>query len=89
MKWFEFKNLFKQIPVPCNIYSDIECILNNVESYERFCTQKYQDHIHCSFACKLVCVDYKFSKPIVLYRGKNGGYDFIQAILEEYEYCKK
>ena len=28
-------------------------------------TQKnYQDHILCSFAYKLVCVDVKFSKPI-------------------------
>ena len=68
---------------------DSECILNNNESYEHFCTQKYQDHIPCSFACKLVYVNYKYSKPIVLYRWKNGAYDFIQAILEEYEYYKK
>ena len=33
-------------------------------------TKKYQDHIPCSFACKLVCVDDKFSKDVVLYRGK-------------------
>ena len=51
--------------------------------------KKYQDHIPCSFAYKLVCVDDKFSKPIVLYRGEDVAYKFIEAILEEYEYCKK
>ena len=51
--------------------------------------QCYQDHIPCSFAYKLVCVDDKCSKPIVVYRGKNAAYKFIEAILQEYEYCKK
>ena len=31
----------------------------------------YQSHIPCSFAYKVVCIDDKFSKPSVLYRGKN------------------
>ena len=30
----EFKNYFKQIPVPFKIYNDFECSLKNVESYE-------------------------------------------------------
>ena len=38
--------------------------------------QKYQDHIPCSFAYKLVCVDNRFSKQIVC-RGKNAAYKFI------------
>ena len=33
--------------------------------------KKYQDHVPCSFAYKVACVDDKFSKPIVLYRGEN------------------
>ena len=33
-------------------------------------TEKYQAHIPCSFAYKVVCVDNKFSKRVVLYRGK-------------------
>ena len=32
---------------------------------------------------KLVCVDDRFSKPIVAYRGKNPAYKFIEAIPEE------
>ena len=30
----EFGNYFKQIPVPFKIYTDFECNLRNVESYE-------------------------------------------------------
>ena len=51
--------------------------------------QKYRDHIPCSFAYKVVCVDNKFSKKVVLYSEKNVVYRFIKAILEEYDYCKK
>ena len=50
----ELKNLFKQKPVPFNIYSAFECILNSAESDEGSCSKKYQYHIPCSFAYKLV-----------------------------------
>ena len=36
--------------------------------------KKYQDHITCSFGYKLVCVDHKCSKSIVVFRGKNADY---------------
>ena len=36
-----------------------------------------------------MCVDNKFSKKVVLYKGKNAVYRFIKATLEEYDYCKK
>ena len=67
----------------------LKFLVTLTESHEGFCSKKYQVHIPCSFAYKLVCVDYKFSKPIVLYRGKNAAYKFVEAILEEYEYCQK
>ena len=51
----EFKNYFKQI---------------FVESYEVSYSKKYQDHIPCSFVYKFVCVDDKFTKRIVVFRGK-------------------
>ena len=60
----EFKNYFKQLPVPFKIYADFECNLRGAESYEGSYTKKYQDHVPCSFAYKAVCVDNKFSKPI-------------------------
>ena len=85
----KFENYFKQIPVPFKIYADFECNLRGVESYEGSYTKKYQDHIPCSFAYKVVCVDDRFTKPIVVYRGENAAYEFIKAILKEYKYCKK
>ena len=62
----EFKNFNRQIPVPFKIYADFGCLLkgvdcgvhNNCFSY----TSKYQDHIPCRFAYKLMCVDDKYSK---------------------------
>ena len=81
----EFKNYFKQIPVPFKIYTDFECNLKSVENYGGS-WKKYQDHIPCSFAYKLVCVDDEFTKPIVVFRGENAAYEFIKAIFKEYEY---
>ena len=80
----EFENYFKQIPVPFKIYADFECNLRGVESYEGSYTKKYQDHVPCSFAYKVVCIDDRFTKPIVVFRGENAAYDFIKAILKEY-----
>ena len=50
-------------------------------------TQK-KDHVPCSFAYKFVCIDNKFTKPIVVFREENADYEFIKAILKEYQYCK-
>ena len=85
----EFENYFKQIPVPFKIYADFECNLRGVESYEDSCTKKYQDHVPCSFTYKVVCVDDRVTKPMVVSRGENAAYEFIKAILKEYNYWKK
>ena len=65
------------------------CNLNSVESYEGSSSKEYQDHVPCSFANKLACVDNKFTKSIVLFRDENAAFKFIKAILKEYEYCTK
>ena len=75
-----FKNYFKQVPVPFNIYADFECNLKTAESYEGSYSRKNQDHILCSFAYKLVCVDDKLTKPIAVFRGENAAYEFIEKI---------
>ena len=54
-----------------------------------FLHKKYQDHIPCSCAYKVACVDDRFTKPVVVYRGKNAVYEFIKALIKEYKYCKK
>ena len=42
--------------------------------------KKYNDHIPCRFAYKIVCIDNKFKKPIVVYRDENAAYEFTKAI---------
>ena len=61
----------------------------SVESYEGSYTKKYQDQDPCSFPYKVVCIDDRFTKPIVVYRGENAAYEFIKAILKEYKCCRK
>ena len=67
----KFENYFKQIPVPFKIYADFECNLKKVKCNEGSYTEKYQDHILCSFA---YCIDDRFSKPTIIHRGENAAY---------------
>ena len=73
------------IPASFKIYADFECLLKEVDiGINNDCfsyTARYQDHIPYSFAYKLVCVDDKYSKDVVLYRGKNAVFKFSQSIL--------
>ena len=48
-----------------------------------------RDRVPCSFAYKLVCVDDQFTKPIVVFKGKNATYEFIKIIFKEFKYSKK
>ena len=67
----EFKNYSKQLAVPFKIYANFESLLKGVQSSDKnnsSYTEKYHAHIPCSFAYKVVCIDNKFSKPVVLYR---------------------
>ena len=52
---------------------------NTEESY----TNKYQKHTACSYGCKLVCADDKFSKPFKTFLGKDAIYNFINSMIEE------
>ena len=85
----KFENYFRQIPVPFKIYADFECNLKSVKCNEGSYTEKYQDYIPCSFAYQVVCIDNRFTKPTVFYRGENAAYEFIKEIFGEYKYCKK
>ena len=88
----KFKNYFKLLPVPFKIYADFECNVKRVEGSNRgqnnSYTEKYQDHITCIFAYKVVSVNDKFSKPVVLYGDEVGVYKFIDAIFKEYDYFR-
>ena len=77
--------------VPFKIYADFESGLKRVQKTNRDVnasySEKYQEHISCSFSYKIVCIDDRFSKPAVLYRGKIVQ-KFIAEILNAYVYCR-
>lgn len=86
----KFINHHKQQPVPFVIYADFESILeklptkkqNDNESY----TEAFQKHVACGVAYKLVCCyDDKYSKPILIYRGENAAFSFLEGMLQEVE----
>ena len=66
-----------------------ECNLKSVESYEGSYSKRYHDHIPCSFTYTLICADDEFTKPIVVFRAEIAAYEFVKAILKEFEYCKR
>ena len=83
-----FKNYSKQIPVPFKIYAYFEFILKNVDgdiecNSNNSYTRRYQNHVPCSFAHKVVCIGNKYSKKIFFYRGKDAAYEFMKSILNE------
>ena len=85
----EFEYYFKQIPVRFKVYAEFESNLKSVENCGGSYSKKHQAHIPCSFAYKLVCVDNRLSKPIIVFRGENAAYEFNKAILKEYKFSKK
>ena len=85
----KFKNYFKQLPDPFKSYADFECNLRDVEIYERSYTKKYHEHVPCSYVYKVICIDDRFIKSTIIYRGKNAAYEFIKAVFKKYKYCRK
>ena len=67
----KFENCFKQVPVHFKIYADFGCNLKNVKCNEGCYTEKYQDHIPGFFVYNIVCIDYRFTKRTITYRGEN------------------
>ena len=91
--YVEFKNYANKMRVSFKIYADFECILkkcgNIVGSCNSSWSVKESEHVPCGFGYKVVCVDDRFSKDVVAYRGKDCVSRFISCTLDEYEYCKK
>ena len=89
LKIIKFENHFKQLAVPFKNYSDFESTLKWIKSHDRdndaSYTEKYQHHI----PYKVVCIDDKFSKPVVLYRRKNAVNKFIEKFLKGMITAKK
>ena len=89
-EYVRFKNYKRKIKTLFLIYADFESILmpedigkqNPNKSY----TNKYQNHVACSYGCKLECVEDKFSKPFKSCLGEDTVYNFINSMIEESKY---
>ena len=85
------KKFEREIKSPFIIYEDLESILvpedNGKQNPNKSYTNKYQNHVACSYSYKLVCVDDKFSKSFKSYLGEDAVYNFISSMIEESKYC--
>ena len=66
------------------IIADFECLTEKMSSCtpsdEKAYTEKYQKHTPCSFGYKVVChYDKKYSKDLVIYRGRDPVGEFIKC----------
>ena len=88
-----FKDYVKQLAAPFKIYADFESVLKGVQSNDNdnnaSYTKKDQKHISCIFDYKVVCIDDKFSKPVVLYRGKIQLINLLKQFLNNMIIAKK
>ena len=89
----KFNNYFKQLAVQFMIYADFESILKRVQSNDRnnntSDTEKYQAHLPCSFAYKVVCLDDKVSNLVVLYRGKMQSINILKQFVKKMDIAKR
>ena len=70
----KFINHFKQLAVSFKVYANFECNMKGVKSNDKNSAsyiKKYQDHFPNSLAYNVVCIDNRFSKPALFFRGKN------------------
>ena len=88
----EFSNFYKQLRVPFTIYSDFECAVEKVDTClpnNNTSSTTHEAHFEpCGYAYKVVCCNEKYSKPPVVYRGKDAVQHFLQNLLKEEEYIK-
>ena len=91
--YIEFKNYSNKMRALFKIYADFECILKKCDASASSCDSSWSvkecDHVPCGFGYKVVCVDDRFSKDIIVYRGEDCVNRFISCTLNEYEYCRK
>lgn len=90
----EFRNYYKQMPVPFVIYADFKAVTKKVQKCQPYgdksYTDKHQKHKACSYRYKLVCCyDDKYTKPVKNYRREDSIKNFMEQMLLEVPYCRK
>ena len=89
----KFKNYTRKLNSSIMIHADFKSILipanngkqNPLESY----TNKFENHVGCSFGYKLICVQDQFSKLSKTHLGQDAVHKFITNMVEESKYCSR
>ena len=63
-----FINYDKQIPILFKIYAETDCFLKRTKIKEGEHTIKYQEHYTNSIVAKLLCIDDRFTLPLIYLR---------------------
>ena len=87
----EFRNFHKQIRVPFVIYADFETINKKMElehMNEGSSTTHLVEFEACGYSYQVVCTNDKYTKPPVVYRGKNAVDGFLEDLLKEETYIR-
>ena len=75
------------------IYVDFDSILvaenNGKQNLDESYTNKYQNHVGCSFDFKSICVVDCFSKPFTSYLSQDAVHKFVTSMVKERKYCSR
>ena len=85
----KFTNYNKQIPILFKIYTDKECFLKRINSYEGEHTIKYQEHIANSIDAKLVHIDNRFTLIFIIFKDKDCINKFITWVIDKQKWIKQ
>ena len=85
----KFENYFKQLPVPFKIYADCECNFKNIEIYEGPDTKKYHNHIPCTYAYNIFCIDDRFINRLLFIEEKMLLMNLLKQLLKSISIVKK
>ncbi len=87
------KITIKQLKAPFAIYADFESLTAKVNSAqpnpENSFTEKYQHHQPCGFSYIVISDHEKYSKPPVVYCGKDAVDKFLECLEEEQKYIQE
>ena len=79
----KFTNYERQVPVQFKIYADTECFLKWTNSCEGEHTIKYQEHFPNSIDANLLCIDDRFTLPVIIFKGNNCIDEFVSRVINQ------
>ena len=87
----KFTNHERQLSRPFIIYAKFEAVLKEAQKAPQEINAPHtnKDHIPCSYAFKVLCIDDRFREPVVIYRRQDAVYRFIDAMLGEKMYYRE